>query len=72
MILELDAKFFKFIAPIGKFFGFMPFVKVLTVKELENSLVSAGFNIDYDWQPGKGNTVFFVAKKEKSRNPSDS
>jgi len=56
-------KFFKIIAPIGKFFGLMPLVKVFTTKELEDSLTDAGFEIDYQWQPGKNKAVFIVAKK---------
>jgi ubiquinone/menaquinone biosynthesis C-methylase UbiE len=56
-------KFFKVIAPIGKFLGLMPLVKVFTVRELEDSLTDAGFNIDYQWQPGKNKAVFIVAKK---------
>ena len=55
--------FFKFIAPIGMFFGLFPLVRVFTVKELEDSLCSAGFEIDYQWQPGKNKAVFIVAKK---------
>jgi ubiquinone/menaquinone biosynthesis C-methylase UbiE len=56
-------RFFKVIAPIGKFLGLMPVVKVFTTKELEDSLTDAGFEIDYRWQPGKGKAVFIVAKK---------
>ena len=56
-------KFFKVIAPIGKLFGLMPLVKVFTTKELEDSLTDAGFEIDYQWQPGKRKAVFIVAKK---------
>lgn len=56
-------KFFKIIGPIGAFFGLIPLVKVFTVKELEDSLTNAGFEIDYQWQPGKGKSVFIVAKK---------
>ncbi|NKB49098.1 MAG: methyltransferase domain-containing protein [Alphaproteobacteria bacterium] len=56
-------KFFKVIAPIGKFSGLMPLVKVFTAKELEDSLTAAGFHIDYQWQPGKGKAMFIVAKK---------
>ena len=58
-------KFFKVIAPIGKFFGLMPVVKVFTTKELEDSLTDAGFEIDYQWRPGKGKAVFIVAKKDE-------
>jgi len=56
-------KFFKVIAPIGMFLGLMPLLKVFTTTELEHSLTDAGFEIDYQWQPGKGNAVFIVAKK---------
>ncbi|MCZ6859622.1 MAG: class I SAM-dependent methyltransferase [Alphaproteobacteria bacterium] len=58
-------KFFNVILPIGRFFGLMPLVKVFTRKELEDSLTDAGFEIDYQWQPGKGKgkAVFIVAKK---------
>ena len=56
-------RFLKVIVPIGKFFGLMPMVKVFTTKELEDSLTDAGFEIDYQWQPGKGKAVFIVAKK---------
>ena len=55
--------FFRFIAPIGRFLRFFPLVKVFTIKELEDSLTHAGFEIDYTWQPGKNKAVFIVAKK---------
>jgi len=56
-------KFFKVIAPLGKFFGLMPLVKVFTTQELQDSLTDTGFEIDYQWQPRKGKAVFIVAKK---------
>jgi len=56
-------KFFKIIAPVGKFFGLMPLVKVFTTEELVTSLTDAGFEIDHRWQPGKGEALFVVAKK---------
>jgi len=58
-------KFFKIVAPIGKFFGFMPLVKVFTTKELEDSITNGSFNIDYQWQPGKNKAVFIVAIKAR-------
>ncbi len=36
-------KYIKLIAPIGKFLGLMPLVKVFTTKELEDNLTDAGF-----------------------------
>ena len=56
-------KWFKIVAPIGKFLGLMPLVKVFTVKELEDCLTNGDFAIDYHWQPSKGKAVFIVAKK---------
>ena len=62
-------KWFKIIAPIGRFFGLMPLVKVFTTKELLDSLIDIGFAIDYHWQPSNSQGVFkgifIVAKKSK-------
>ncbi|MGK7944887.1 MAG: class I SAM-dependent methyltransferase [Microcystaceae cyanobacterium] len=63
MCLAETMKILQFIAPIGKLLGFMPLVKVFTVKELEESLTNAGFKIDYQWQPDQGKAVFIVAQK---------
>jgi ubiquinone/menaquinone biosynthesis C-methylase UbiE len=56
-------KYITLIAPIGKFLGLMPLVKVFTTKELGDRLTDAGFKIAYQWQPRKGKAVFIVAKK---------
>lgn len=56
-------KFFKIVAPIGKSLGLMPLVKVFTTPELEESMTDAGFEIDYQWQPGKGKALFMAAKR---------
>jgi len=53
----------KLIVPIGRFFGLMPSVKIFAAKELADSITDANFQIDYQWQPGKGMVVFIVAKK---------
>ena len=58
-----NMKFFKYIAPIGKFLRLMPLVKIFTAKELESSLKGVGFEIDYIWQPEKSMAVFIIAKK---------
>jgi ubiquinone/menaquinone biosynthesis C-methylase UbiE len=54
---------FRIIAPVGRFFGFFPLVKTFTIRELEESLTNAGFEIDYQWKPGKNKPVFIVVKK---------
>ena len=59
-------KFFKLIAPIGKFLGLMPLLRVFKVQELVTSLSDAGFAIDHQWQHGKGRVAFIVAKKGDS------
>ena len=56
-------KWFAIIVPIGQFFDLMPLVKVFTVADLKDSLTDAGFEIDYQWQPGQGKAMFMVAKK---------
>ena len=63
MCLGDNMKWFRIVAPIGKFLGLMPLVKVFTAKELETSLTNAGLAIDYQWQPSKDKAVFIVAKK---------
>ena len=59
----MKMKFLEVIAPVGKFFGLLPVLRFFTTKELEDSLIDAGFEIDYQWQPDKGKAVFIVAKK---------
>lgn len=56
-------KVFKVIVPIGRTLGLLPLVKVFTLQQLQDSLTDAGFEIDHQWQPGKGKAVFIVAKK---------
>ena len=54
---------FRIIAPVGSFLHVIPLVKIFSARELQNSLTDAGFQIDYQWQPGKNKAVFIVAKK---------
>jgi ubiquinone/menaquinone biosynthesis C-methylase UbiE len=51
------------ILPVGRFFGLLPLVKFFTKEELERDVTDTGFRIDYQWQPGKGKSVFIVATK---------
>jgi len=53
----------KVILPIGRLFGQLPMVRFFSTKELQESLTDAGFEIDHQWQQGKGESVFIVAKK---------
>lgn len=47
----------------GRFLGFFPLVNVFSKRQLTESLTTAGFVIDHLWQPGKGKSVFIVARK---------
>ena len=58
-------RLFALVVPLGRLFGLMPTLRVFTAKELVTSLTDAGFQIDYQWQPGKDKAVFIVAKKAK-------
>lgn len=58
-------KLFQYVAPLGRFFGVIPFVEVFTAGELKTSLQDAGFRIDHYWHPGKNKAVFIVAKKAR-------
>lgn len=53
----------KYVAPIGRFFGVLPRIKVFTLKELEKCITETGFVIDHQWLPKKNAAVFIVAKK---------
>ena len=56
--------FLKPVIPVMHFFGKAPeVVKFFTAKELLNSLTDTGFEIEYQWQPGKSKAAFIVAKK---------
>ncbi len=57
-----NVAFFKYIAPLGRSVGLLPHLDVMTKKELIASLNEAGFVIDHDWAPKKGQ-AFLVALK---------
>lgn len=56
-------KYLKIVASIGNMFGFLPLIKVFSTDDLVKSITNANFEIDYQWSPGKGKSVFIVAKK---------
>ena len=55
-------KWFRFVGPIGRWLGVFPLVRIFTRNELESSFRSAGFHIEYTWQPDK-RVVFIIARK---------
>lgn len=48
--------------PLMQFLGFAPYVNRFDRQKLVSMFTSAGFSIDYEWQPEKG-SVFMVARK---------
>ncbi len=54
---------FRLVGPVGWRLGLLPFVGIFTSQALMDSLIQAGFELDYQWQPGKGKALFIVAKK---------
>lgn len=63
MCLADSMKWFKYVGPIASFFGVLPTVKIFSRSALDGYLHNVGFEIDYDWQPGKNKSAFIVAKK---------
>ncbi|NCF72374.1 MAG: methyltransferase domain-containing protein [Gammaproteobacteria bacterium] len=53
----------RLIIPVGRFLRLFPLVKVFSVAELQDSLVTAGFEIDYEWQPKKSAPAFIICRK---------
>lgn len=56
-------KFFKLIGPLGLALGVLPLLKVFTTRELIDNIKARGFDIEHEWSPGKGTSVFIVARK---------
>tara|TARA_R110002110_G_scaffold376568_1_gene586485 strand:- start:62028 stop:62651 length:624 start_codon:yes stop_codon:yes gene_type:complete len=61
--LSETMKCFKVIGPVGKFFGLLPTIRVFTPQDLVTSMTRGGFEIEHQWQPGKGKSMFIVARK---------
>ena len=56
---------FKYLGPIGQFFGLLPHLDIFTPEDLKSCLIECGFEIEYAWRPEKGPTVFYVARKPR-------
>jgi ubiquinone/menaquinone biosynthesis C-methylase UbiE len=57
-----NMKWFRFVAPVGRWFGVFPLLRIFTRNELEAGITSAGFDIEHEWQPDK-HVVFIIARK---------
>ena len=58
-----DMPWIRFVAPVGRFLGLLPLVRVFTREDLKAELIQAGFAIEHDWKPGKGKAVFMIGRK---------
>ncbi len=57
-------RFLKFVVPLGKLFGLMPDVFILTEAQMAAEVKNAGFAIERQWHHGKnGIAVFMIARK---------
>ena len=56
-------RWFRYVVPVGRFFRLFPLVKVFGSDDLRRNLTGAGFELDYEWQPDDGRTLFVVARK---------
>ena len=58
----------RIIIPIGRFFGRIPYVNILSRKELDQYFINTGFEVDYQWERRKNQAAFIIAKKSASDN----
>ena len=61
--IEDSGAWFKYVAPIFRWFPFLPTVAVFSERTLKASMETAGFEIEYDWRPSPDKSVFIVARK---------
>lgn len=53
----------RFVAPLGKPFGLLPELNVMTARDLLGKLESAGFSIVHRWEPNRKAAVFLIGRK---------
>ena len=56
--------YFRYLAPIGRFFRIIPLVRVFKRVQLESYFEAAGFNIDYRWVPENSPLVYFMVARK--------
>lgn len=54
---------FRVVGPIGRILGFFPLVRVFSAGQLAQDIQRAGFEIERQWRPKDGITLFVVARK---------
>ena len=55
-------KWFRFVAPVGRWLGVFPLLRIFTRNELVAGITGAGFDIEHEWRPDK-HVVFIIARK---------
>ena len=53
----------RFVLPIARVFGFVPYVAFFGKPELRKSIEDVGFTIEHDWVANKNAVLFAVARK---------
>lgn len=48
---------------IGQLVGLLPYINFISRKELKESLIRGGFDIEYEWQPKPDAAVFLIGRK---------
>lgn len=55
--------FFKYVLPLGRMLGLLPYLSFFTARELERDFLDAGFVVDHKWRPGPKKAIFMILKK---------
>ena len=58
-----SANFLKYVAPVGRAIGLLPYLDVFTANALLSAIKSAGFEIEHEWRPTPKSALFLVARK---------
>ncbi len=61
--MSLPVRLLGWISPLPAALGLMPMLRVFTARQLMAELRAAGFRIEHEWQPGKNQAAFIIARK---------
>lgn len=64
MCMSDSYNWFRFVAPIGRALGLIPFVTFFSADQLRDGITWAGFEIEEDWQPAPNKALFLIASKQ--------
>ena len=59
--------FLRWVLPVMRWVGLVPFVRVFTEAELLDGMRDAGFDIVETWRPDNGMAVFVIAQRAATR-----